>query len=194
MRRSRHQIETDARFSVTLSSMPEPQQQPLTHSRQRLLWALHLFGLLAVLWVILGGWSDPLPGLVFALLGAAIGVWLVPGEPYRWRPIRLVMFAGWFLKASWVGGLDVSYRALHPQLPIKPLITEHPVALPAGLPRTTFVAVLSLLPGTLAVALDDNGKVLRVHALTPKALDGIEELEAHLRELFSLTAGKGQAS
>lgn len=169
-------------------------------------WALQVAVLLAVVWLALDGLDNAFTGLFFVLMAAAVGAWLVPGEVHPWRPLRLLVFFFWFVLASWRGGIDVARRALAPSLPVSPTWHQHELALPPGLPRTVFVAVLSLLPGTLSVDLlvagsDDaaeagpNGQGgegravadrLIVHALTADAIAGVAELERRIQWLFSL--------
>jgi multicomponent Na+:H+ antiporter subunit E len=158
----------------------------------RRLWALQTAALLLVIWLALDGLDNVAVGLVVAILGAAIGAWLVPGEPYPWRPLRLARFFTYFVRESLRGGIDVAWRALHPRMPIAPRIVEHRTRLPPGLPRAVMVGVISLLPGTLSVTLGEDGR-LNVHALTPGAADGLAELDRRVGLLFSLDSdGKAQ--
>jgi multicomponent Na+:H+ antiporter subunit E len=154
--------------------------------RARLTWGVQVFVLLLVTWCALDGLDSAWIGAGVALAGAAFGAWLAPGEVYRWQPLRLAGFFLWFVAASWRGGVDVARRALAPRMAIDPVMRRHRMRLPAGLPRTLFVGVLSLLPGTLSVALDEAGEVLDVHCLTPAAGEGIAVLEQRLAWLFAV--------
>ena len=145
-----------------------------------------------LLWLLLQGGQYLVVGASIAVLAAAIGTWLAPGTVYTWNPLRFFGFCGWFLVASWQGGLDVTRRALSPSLPIDPLLHRHRIGLPAGLPRTLLVAIGSMLPGTLSARLEDDGHVLCVHALSPDALSGVAELERRLTRLFSLTPERAE--
>lgn len=157
-------------------------------AQQRVLWAFQVAVLLGVVWLALAGFGDWPIGALLAILAAALGAWLVPGEVYPWRPLRLLTFFVWFVWASWWGGVDVARRALAPRLSVVPVLHRHRLLLPAGLPRTVFVAVLSLLPGTLSVELEqgDDGDVLVVHALVTAAIAGVAPLERRVAWLFSL--------
>jgi len=165
--------------------MTQPAPQTPRFSRRR--WAVQTAVVLMVLWLALDGTDNLLPGFLLALLGAAVGTWLAPGESYPWRPLRLARFFAWFVYESFRGGLDVAARALHPRLPIAPCLVEHRIGLPPGAPRTLMLSVLSLLPGTLSADLESDGR-LTVHALSPEALAGVFELEQRVASLFSLDA------
>lgn len=154
--------------------------------RARFIWGAQVFVLLLGTWCALDGLASAWIGAGFALAGAVFGAWLAPGEVYRWQPLRLLMFFLWFVVASWRGGVDVARCALAPRMAIAPTMRQHRMRLPEGLPRTLFVAILSLLPGTLSVALDTEGAVLDVHCLTPSAGDGIDLLERRLAWLFAV--------
>lgn len=161
-----------------------PARRPLISAP--LAWGVQVFVLLMLMWLALDGAASAWLGATVALMGAAIGTWLVPGEVHRWRPMRFLGFCAWFVVASWRGGMDVAYRALAPTMPIAPVLHRHPMQLQAGLPRTVLVAVMSLLPGTLSVALEQDGTVLVVHCLTPSAVPGISLLERRVAHLFSV--------
>lgn len=151
----------------------------------RLAWAAQTAVLLGLVWMALDGLANPVPGIAFALGGAALGAWLVPGQPYPWRPLRVALFGGYFLYESLRGGVDVAWRALHPRLPLAPETFDYPLWLPEGMPRTVMVSTVSLLPGTLSVDVDDAG-LLRVHALVPGSASGLDTLQRRVAHLFSL--------
>lgn len=163
-----------------------PESLPTPGSRDRLLWLLQTFVLLLVIWVALDGTGSLVVGIGFALLGATAGAWLAPGLAYPWRPLRLAGFTLYFLAQSLRGGLDVAWRALHPALPIEPRFCEHELRLGPGLPRTAFVSIVSLLPGTLSVVVDAAHDRLTVHTLTPAAASELATLEQRVASLFSV--------
>jgi multicomponent Na+:H+ antiporter subunit E len=171
--------------------MSEP--RPITGSAASRRWALQTFLLLVVVWLALAGVDALTLGLLFAALGAVLGAWLAPGEPYPWRPLRLATFGLYFLSESLRGGIDVAWRVLHPRMPIDPVYVEHRLRLPPGLPRSVFLATVNLLPGTLGVRVSEQG-VLRVHALVPGAADELDALERHVGGLFSLDLAGGAPS
>jgi multicomponent Na+:H+ antiporter subunit E len=156
---------------------------------QQLGWAL---GLVPPLWLVWWLLNDAwLAGLAAALLAATCGALLAPGLTYRWRPLRLLGFVLFFIRESLRGGVDVAWRALHPQLPIAPGWVRHPLWLPAGQPRTLFVALVSLVPGTLCAEVDVQAGVLHVHVLTRTIDDGLAELQARVGTVFGLEPAAG---
>lgn len=156
-----------------------------TQSRNRLIWFLQTTTGLLLLWLALNGWNGAWAGLVFALLGASAGAWLVPTQVYPWRPIRLAFFFLYFLRASFRGGTDVALRALSRRLAIDPQLVQVRLSLPSGLPQTMMVLTANLIPGSLSVELS-NG-VLQAHVLVPRAAEGLAELERQIGRLFSST-------
>jgi multicomponent Na+:H+ antiporter subunit E len=155
----------------------------------RLAWGGQTALALFLVWLALDGPGNLWLGALFSCLAAAVGVWLAPGEVYPWRPLRLLLFILFFLRESFRGGVDVAWRAMLPGMPIEPTFVEFPLNLPPGLPRTVMVGVISLLPGTLSVDLDQT--TLRVHALTPAAADNLPQLQRRIRHLFSLETDSG---
>lgn len=155
--------------------------------RERSLWGLQVAILLALLWLVLAGGEGWGFGLVFIGLGALAGATLAPARYYRWNPWRLLVFLGFFLHQSWLGGWDVARRALSPELPLNPCRVHWPLRLPPGQPRTLMVSVVSLLPGTLSVDLRDDK--LLVHSLAGDPNPGLAALERAVAHLFGLERG-----
>jgi multicomponent Na+:H+ antiporter subunit E len=138
---------------------------------------------LAALWWLLAG-SDP-AGWRFGAPLVVGGAWVARRTlPVSSRPrlLGLVRFALSFAAGAVVGGIDVALRVLRPSLPIAPVFLVHRLERAApGAARGLFVAALSLMPGTLAAALD--GDLVTIHALdrrfaTPEALSALEDRAA----------------
>ena len=155
-------------------------------NRQRLVWIGQSFIVLALIWLALNGLEGWWLGLLAASAGAAAGGLLASGQPHPWRPHRLLGFAVFFLLESFKGGVDVAWRALKPDMPIKPEFHRCRIDLPEGQPRTLMISVVSLLPGTLSADLSDDGQELVVHTLMPEAMASVERLDRQIRWLFSL--------
>jgi multicomponent Na+:H+ antiporter subunit E len=84
-----------------------------------------------------------------------------------------------------VSGTDVAWRALDPNLSLRPGFVAYPLRLPPGGARSAFCALSSLLPGTLPTGVDENGALL-VHCLDvdqPVAANLAEEETLFMRAL-----------
>ncbi len=148
----------------------------------RLPWALAVGALLFVLWLLLGGGQGPVYGLMAATAGAGIGSWLAPGTLQRLRLRPLLRFAALFVVRSVVGGIDISWRALHPAMPLQPTWIRYDLGLqkPAG--RALFMITISLTPGTLCA--EQQGGEVHVHALGPDMERGLREIENAIAAVF----------
>jgi len=147
---------------------------------------LRLGTFLLIWWVLTKGmissWWFGLPAVLLALITS---ITLVP--PMRLVWYECIKFVPFFLKNSLIGGIDVGWRAFHPQLPISPVLIEYPLRLPPG-PSQVFMAnAVNLLPGTLSAALDDN--TLKVHVLDSQKnfISELEEVEHHIARIFGLS-------
>lgn len=97
-------------------------------------------------------------------LAAAAATWasvhLLPPGHLRLRPGALPGLAGRFLGQSVLAGIDVAYRVFHPRLPLKPGLLAYPVGLPPGPARSVFAALTSLVPGTVPLGSDPDGRLV----------------------------------
>ena len=128
-----------------------------------------------MLWLILTGgqgnsWWIGIPTVVASVF---VSIRLLP--PTALNALELLKFVPFFLWRSLQGGADVAWRAFHPTLPIAPTIIDYPLRLPAGMPHVMLANMVSLLPGTLSVALDGN--TLKVHVLDGRG-DSMSALKA----------------
>lgn len=133
-------------------------------------------GLFTVMWWILSdaavlSWWIGVPAVLLAVITSMV---LLPPGPFVWY--AFLKFVPFFLVRSLLGGVDVAWRALHPDLPIAPDLIEYPLRLPPGLPQVFMANTVSLLPGTLSAELSAN--CLKVHVL-----DGGKDIQSELRLL-----------
>ena len=115
---------------------------------------------LLLLWLVLTG--GPAESWLFGGPAAALATLLAlrlggGQEQVRARLMGLGRFATLFLWDSVKGGLDIARRALHPRLPLSPVLTSYSFRLPPGPGRVAFADAISLLPGSLACGMDDRG-------------------------------------
>lgn len=144
--------------------------------------------LFALVWIVLTGGSFAYWGVAVLVIGAATvtSLLLLPPGVSTWSLSGLARFIPYFLWHSFRGGLDVSWRALHPRMPLNQDIVTYRFRLPKGPSQVVFVNAMNLQPGTLSVRFD--GDRLLVHALdaSPQVMEDLEALEDHVAELFGI--------
>lgn len=155
------------------------------------LWWLHAAGRVgtaALVWWLLAegdvtSWTIGAPVVALAALASLYWSGTVP---YRVSPTGVLRFAAVFARASLIGGLDVARRALTPSLPLDPLLQTQRTTLPPGAPRWLLTTTLSLVPGSLAVCLDDD--VITLHWLDAAMAHGdtFAHLERKVAQVFAL--------
>ena len=135
----------------------------------------------------MNSWFIGAPVIVFAVFASKI---LLPGVSLSASGI--VRFLPFYLWHSLHGGVDVARRALHPKLPISPVICDYYWRLPSGLPQVFMANIVSLLPGTLSVELDDE--YLRIHVLDESIIidSELEVLEKKVAGVFALHIAEKQ--
>jgi multicomponent Na+:H+ antiporter subunit E len=139
------------------------------------------------LWLVLSGVEPAdLPAGVLAVVAATwTSLRLLPPGDARFSPMALAQLALRFLYEAVIAGVDVAWRALDPQLPLRPGFVACAVRFPPGPARNAFCALTSLLPGTLPAGSNDNGALL-VHCLDirqPVAADLATEERLFVRAL-----------
>ncbi|BCR03572.1 hypothetical protein DESUT3_06410 [Desulfuromonas versatilis] len=144
--------------------------------------------LFAALWIVLTGNSPDswTVGAVTVLAAVTASLALDPRKTRPWRPWALCHFVGFFLWNSLRGGLDVARRAVHPALPLDPVLVEHPLLLPEGSGRVFLVGTVNLLPGTLSAEI--SGDVVVIHMLDGSlpAIRELQKLEQRVAALFGI--------
>lgn len=138
-----------------------------------------MFVLLFGLWLALSGHLE-LEFLVLGLLAAALVVGMTghlvqPSFAEHYEPLpssfawlgrtilRLAGYAPWLAWEIIVANLLVTYRILHPRLPISPRLLRFHTSLRGELPHLLLAQSITLTPGTITVDLD-HGELV-IHAL-----------------------------
>lgn len=149
---------------------------------------LFYFLLTFFVWLLLTWTLEPMTVFV-GLLGAFITVlflWdILPPymtllfEPRRlfWFLVYIPYFFYYVLKAN----LDVAYRVLHPDMPIKPGIVKVRTKLIKDLSKTFLANSITLTPGTMTVDID--GEYLYIHCINVIS-DDIEKATKNIVEDF----------
>jgi multicomponent Na+:H+ antiporter subunit E len=108
--------------------------------------------------------ADLAADLAVGLCAVAAATWasyrLIPADSVHIRFGALLRLLGRFLWQSILGGLDVAWRAMQPRPGLKTGYLAFPVRLPPGSARAGFGALTSLVPGTLPLGSDPQGRLL----------------------------------
>lgn len=141
-------------------------------------------------WIVSEGQPSALPvGLLAITAVVGLSLVLAPRPRQAVRLWGLVLFLGYFLSRSLLAGLDVARRILQPALPIDPILERVPLSLQPGPPRWLLANTLSLLPGTLTVALEDDMLVLHCLNHSSDRLAEIRAVERRVARVFGLPWG-----
>ncbi len=77
----------------------------------------------------------------------------------------ILIFPFLYLKDILVGGFQVAQDILSPRPKLKPIILRVPLSLTSPNKRFLLANLVSMTPGTVAVAEEDEGRTLVVHSL-----------------------------
>ena len=140
----------------------------------------------AILWCIIteGAISSWVIGIPVVITASITSLVLIPTIRYRLGVVGMFRFFCFFLLQSFIGGLDVARRAIHPRLPLAPFLFNYSFRLPPGFSRVFMVNTISLLPGTLSAELYEDS--VTVHGLdeTINLKLKLETLEERVAYLF----------
>lgn len=142
--------------------------------------------LFAGCWVLLteGKLMDLWLGGLIAFLAAASSYLVLPSRFLtRFRAAGVLHFILFFLVQSVRGGLDVAWRALHPSLPVQPVMVTEPLHLSDEGLRILYAWTVSLLPGTASVQLTDDALTVHMLTRTPATEKDLNRLEDVIRGL-----------
>ena len=171
-------------------------QSKNTFTHKPLIERLVLFVILFVFWLLLAWPVSPFDGHLLigdVLVGVLVAAFaaLVMHEMIRVGFVRLINPRSWFWLVIFAfvfsyyvikGGLDVSYRVLHPRMPIRPGIVKVRSVLKTETGRTALANCITLTPGTLTIDVTDEG-VFYIHWLNVLSLDE-EEAAQHVLRRF----------
>jgi multicomponent Na+:H+ antiporter subunit E len=144
---------------------------------------------LLLTWPVVDGQIDfqiVVAGLIASLIVAIMFHEILPEEhhvfisPVRifWFLVYIPVFFYYVIKAN----LDVVYRALHPQMPIKPGIVKIKTNLKTDSAITALANSITLTPGTLTVDLTDDG-YLYIHWINVQS-DDVEQATKCIAQRF----------
>ncbi len=142
-----------------------------------------------LLWIALAGswdaqvvWAGIAVSIIVLLImkevpAQDLGKWINPVR-YFWMIVYIIVFAYYIVKAN----LDVVYRVLHPDMPIRPGIVRVKTNLKTPTAVTTLANSITLTPGTLTVNATEDG-VLYIHWINVLSEDDDEAAE-HITKRF----------
>lgn len=96
-------------------------------------------------------------------------------DPRKW--CYLIAYVPAYVWAEVKAHLNVAYRIIHPELPIKPAIVRLPSGLRSDVGLTTLANSITMTPGTLSVDVDEEKPEIYVHWITAESLDDKEVQE-----------------
>ena len=143
---------------------------------------LVLFVALMVIWLMLSWSLDPQQLIAGVLFSVILTIFL--GGIYReqtgkiFNPLRwlwFVIYAFYFAYYCIKANLDVAYRVLHPDMPIRPGIVKVTTDLKTDIAKTFLANSITLTPGTLTI--DICGENLYVHWINIASDDPEEQTE-----------------
>jgi multicomponent Na+:H+ antiporter subunit E len=141
-----------------------------------------------LLWLVLAGFHPgDLPAIVLAV-GAAtwVSLWLLSPGTRGLSLLGIAWMALRFPYQSVVAGIDVAVRALAPQVKLRPGFVTVRLRLPEGTARDGFLALSSLMPGTLPLGAEADERLL-VHCLDTE--QNVAEQMAKEEALFARAIG-----
>ena len=132
-----------------------------------------LFILGYIVWALLNwapDWQHLLIGVFVAGLAALLAGDLFPArfellfdaKRYYWTLYYIPVFLWECVKAN----LDVAYRVLHPDLPIRPGIVKIRTSLKSDIALTFLANSITLTPGTMCVDIDKDKGILYIHGIS----------------------------
>ena len=140
-----------------------------------------IFAVLYGYWLLLSGHYTTWLNVSGALIVAITVIWAFRIEllDREGVPSHLVLSAvtywPWLVVEIIKAALDVSWRIIHPSLPISPDLRRVKASqkTPEGL--TTYANSITLTPGTISVLVDSRQHEIVVHGLSQDGLDGVSD-------------------
>lgn len=133
---------------------------------------LFMYILWFCVWISLT-WPPVFRDIITGLVVAAIVSYLTDGmldrqiTPFK-RPSRYLWFLYYFVVFIWEcvkANIDVAYRVIHPDLPIRPGTVRVRVSLKSDVGLTFLANTITLTPGTTSVDIDKDRGILYVHRI-----------------------------
>ncbi|MBU0483446.1 MAG: Na+/H+ antiporter subunit E [Proteobacteria bacterium] len=145
------------------------------------------FVIFSTVWFLLTGsemksWLVGIPAVFFAV---GLSLYLSPPGCGKLSFVGGCFFIPFFLRQSFLSGIDVMRRTLSPQRLINPGLVSYTTTLPPGAPLIFFVNTISLLPGTLSADLQGNTVTIHTIDQDLPIWTNIQNLEGRIAVLFN---------
>ena len=152
---------------------------------KELLHAISLGILLALIWLGLSGFFQPLL-LGLGLISCVGVVWIAhrmdvidhEGHPIH-LGFRILGYWVWLIREIVKSNIDVARRILNPALPIAPCLTIVKATQGSELGHVIFANSITLTPGTVSIVVDD--RTILVHAVAKEMADDLQTGEMDRR-------------
>lgn len=130
-------------------------------------------------------WVPSLQALIIGLPVAVMVVLMTEKIPFgkvsdlHFQPMRHIRFIFHYMPVFWwehlKANVEVAYRVLHPNLPIRPAIVRVKTGLRTDMGLTLLANSVSLVPGTTSVDVDPEKGLIYVHCMcvSPSEIDGL---------------------
>lgn len=131
--------------------------------------------LLALAWTLVTEWFAPANFIIGFLVGYVIlllGKRVFGGGAYFEKAPRIISFLAWFIWQIIAANLRMAYYTLMPLGRMKPGVVAVPLEPMTDAEISILTNLITLTPGTLALDISDDHRVLYVHAMDAGDHDG----------------------
>lgn len=140
-------------------------------------------------WVLLWGTLSPaniLAGLAVALLITLLLPLPVVPVQGRLHPLSLLRLQGRVMVDLAKASLQIAWLTVKPGPPPQSAIVRAPLSVKSDLTLSLIASILTLIPGTMVVDIDQARRILYVHVLDVRPERAIEDFFAQLAHLEQL--------
>ncbi len=137
------------------------------------------FCAMLLFWLLLSGIFDTLhvgAGIICSAIVALISHDLLvaeKGEKILSKSFKFFIYLWWELWQIILANFDVTYRVLHPKMPIDPVIIEFETTLRSDFALVTLANSITLTPGTITINIDPEKGKFQVHAIAQAPADAL---------------------
>ena len=132
-------------------------------------------------------------GVIVALLGTVVFGGYFTKKPMKFLQLHrlfwIIVYIPVFIWYMLCANIDVAYRVLHPQRPIKPGIVKIKTSLKSDIAKVFLANSITLTPGTMTCDIDDDYLYIHWIWVQTSAMDKASKIiaspfEKYLRRIF----------